>query len=139
MVQFERLAAAEDYRGALEDISRKGMSANRKTMLLAHYAMPDHIATMRYLAATVGYTRTHSYANLQYGGLAKQLRQALDLKYDNRDLWSLATWPKRDIDDDHEFSFRMRPEVATALELLGWTTTLPVIPGIERVYARAAT
>jgi len=137
MSPYHRLRPAADYVSALEEIFHRGMHSNRRTMLLAHYAMPDHIATMRYLSATVGRTRSHSYANRHYGGLAGQVRRELRLRYEGLNLWTLATWPARAVDHVGELSFRMRPELAKAIERLGWTEELPRVPGMQSVFKSA--
>lgn len=131
MSRYHRLCPTNEYLIALEKIFRRGMSSNRRTMLLAHYARPDHIATMRYLSASVGRTHSHSYANRHYGGLAGQVRRELGLRYQGLNLWTLATWPARDVDGNGEFSFQMRPEVARALERLGWTENLPQVHAMQ--------
>lgn len=133
MARHHRLASSQQYAVAFEEIARRRMAESRRTMLLAHYAMPGHIATMRHLAATVGHTSSHGFANVQYGGLAGQVYRELHLRFRGIKLWTLATWPEDPIDELAEFSFRMRPEVARALEQLGWTNRLPEVPSVTRI------
>lgn len=128
MSRFKKLSTAQEYAEALERIADRGIAPVRKRMLLTHYAMPGHLATARHLAAAVRRNYTHAFANMQYGGLAGQVYRALRLRYHGDKLWTLATWPESPVDSRGEFSFRMRPEVVRAIELLGWNKNLPRVP-----------
>lgn len=131
MSKTHSLASAGQYAVAFEEIARRGLAPIRRTMLLTHYAMRDHVGTMRRLAAAVGKAERHSVANFHYGGLAGQVYRELQLRFRGIKLWTLATWPEAPLDELGEFSFRMRPEVARALEELGWTKTLPAVAGMD--------
>jgi hypothetical protein len=105
---------------ALEVLNRQGIADSRRKLLLAHYASPGRRSTMAQLARQVGYSN-YGGANLQYGTLAKDIGQQMGVDIGYRiKLSVIATWtgPGRSGED---FNFVMRPELAAALEHLGWT------------------
>jgi predicted HNH restriction endonuclease len=115
-----KLASISAYVAALSALAKRGISPADKAMLVAHYAMPDYVATMRHMSAALGLPHDHKQGNLRYGQLAARVRRELGLDYHGLALWTLATFPEEPVDELEEFSFRMRPEVARALEKLGW-------------------
>ena len=115
-----KLASVDAYVDALAKLSARGISAGYKAMLAAHYLMPERVATMRHMSAAVGLRHDHRQGNLRYGHFAARVRRELGLDYHGLALWTLATFPEPPVDNLEEFSFRMRPEVARALEKLGW-------------------
>jgi len=117
-----------EYQIALEAMDKRGMAPSARAMLEAHYAMPNHVATMRHIAASIGYPHDHRQGNLRYGTLAGRLRRELGMPQPSMELWAIATWDEDAIDDLNEFSFRMRPELATALERIGWVSSSSVAP-----------
>jgi hypothetical protein len=105
--------SVEEYTSALRSISP---SERQKQMLRAHYDAPRHTITATQLARALKYKRS-APANLHYGLFAKRVRQALN--------W----WHLRDIhicifntfSHHHgEWHWIMHPELAEALEELGW-------------------
>ena len=112
--------STKKFADALEALDRDGIADSRRKLLLAHYASPGRKSTMAQLAREVGYSN-YGGANLQYGTLAKDIarQMGVDLGYRIK-LSAIATWtgPGRPGED---FNFVMRPELAAALEHLGWT------------------
>jgi hypothetical protein len=93
-----RLASADKYALALQALAERGIASTRKNVLLAHYSMPGHVATMRHLLGVVGRPSEHGYANLHYGGLGGQLYRELGLRYRGMKLRTISTWPEEPID-----------------------------------------
>lgn len=101
-------------------LARRNVYASARAMLIAHYRMPRHVATMRILAERVFGLPNHSIANRVYGSFASRVRRELGAPPPKYEIWVLGTWPEKPIDDVGEFAFRLRPEVCKALERLGW-------------------
>ena len=136
-VSTKPLADASDYQIAFAVLAERGLSESSRVMLASHYAMPERVATMRHLAAAIGMPHDHKQGNLRYGRLAGRVRRELGLRRPGIELWAIATWPEKSVDDLGEFAFRMRPEVATALEKLGWVGPRE-IPRTERYHTERA-
>ncbi len=109
---------AADYTVALEAPADRGLSPSARRMLVAHYALPDRVATMRHLAAAIGAPADHARGNLTYGRFAGRVRRELGLPSRSLALSALATYPEPPVDALGEFAFRMRRELARALERL---------------------
>lgn len=120
-----RNLTASDYRAALisVDASEKG-----RAFLAAHYYAPGHKASMEALAYAVGYD-SHNAANVQYGQLAHAIADALprpprdvpDGRYGN---WMQSVaWADGENDAAGHFLWTLRPEMADALEALGWISS----------------
>jgi len=94
------------------------LTPKQRAMLAAHYHAPHRCITATQLAAEVGYASMGG-ANLQYGILARMVRDVLDFPTQRGlvHLYSLATFIK-----GKHWIFVMRPEVAEALEALGWVS-----------------
>ncbi len=101
-------------------LARRNVYASARAMMIAHYHMPRHVATMRILAEKVYGVPNHSIANRVYGSFASRVRRELGVTQPKYEIWILGTWPETPIDDVGEFAFRLRPEVCKALERLGW-------------------
>jgi len=113
------LATSFAYQSAFEALEKRGLAESSRVLFNAHYAMPNHVSTMRHLAAAIG-ERDPMAGNRLYGNLASRIRRELGLMKPRIALWTIATWPEEPIGERREFSFRMRPEVVEALERLGW-------------------
>jgi hypothetical protein len=103
-------------------LARRGKYSSGRAMLIAHYAMPDHVATMRHLVLASCGVAEYRIANFVYGSFAARVRRELAVVRPKYEIWVLATWPEPPIDDLGEFAFRLRPEVVAALEHLGWVS-----------------
>lgn len=113
---------ATNYKDVLTGLS---VSSKARDFLAAHYYAPDHQASMEELAAAVGYD-TFAPVNLHYGALAHKVADALpvsppdvpDARYAN---WMQAlAFSYGERNADGHFLWTLRPEVAVALESLGW-------------------
>lgn len=87
----------------------------QKRILRAHYHSPDRTVTARQLAELAGYGR-YTVVNAQYGRLARLVGEQLDYHPEPERLGTLVTFEKR----HGEWHWLMRPEVAEALERVGW-------------------
>ncbi len=108
---LERVPTPAEFQGAFEALDPLPDSYRR--LLCCHYAAPNRDVTATELSQLVGY-RNYNAANLHYGTLARWVAEyvhvhpamALDL---------LVTMEKQE-----EWHWCLRPEVAAALEQLGW-------------------
>lgn len=92
-------------------------------LLRAHYHAPQRTVTAKELARLIGYTR-YSVVNAQYGRLARLVGEQLDYNPEPERLGTLVLFQKR----DGEWHWLMRPEVAHALETLGWLSDTFALP-----------
>lgn len=91
-------------------------SENQKRMLRAHYNAPEHTITATQLAHALGY-KSFAPANLHYGKFAERIRQALRWwHYPDIHICIFNTFLYR----NDEWHWIMHPELAEALEKLGW-------------------
>lgn len=84
-------------------------------MLRVHYHATERTVTAKELADLVGYT-SYSVVNAQYGRLARLVGERLDYNPETERLGTLVRFKKR----HNVWNWLMRPEVAEALERLGW-------------------
>jgi hypothetical protein len=103
----------EDYVWALRSVSP---TERQQRMLQAHYDAPEHTITATQLAYAMGY-KSFAAANLQYGRFAERVREALDWWY-LEDIHICIFNSFSYLND--EWHWIMHPELATALEELGW-------------------
>jgi hypothetical protein len=95
------------------------MPAKHRLLLEEHYRAPAHTVTARSLAWSVGYDH-YGAVNLQYGILARKICEILGsprLKYH---VLIVAEFASPEDDPRGEILWVMRPELARALEELGW-------------------
>ena len=94
------------------------MPAKHRLLLEEHYRAPAHTVTARSLAWSVGYAH-YGAVNLQYGILARKICEILgqQLKYH---VLIVAEFVSPVDDPRGEILWVMRPELAKALEELGW-------------------
>ena len=84
-------------------------------MLRMHYHAPDRTVTAKQLARLVGYS-SPSTVNAQYGRFGRLIGKQLEYNPEPERLGTLVHFDKR----KGEWHWIMRPEVAQALEALGW-------------------
>jgi 5-methylcytosine-specific restriction protein A len=111
--------ATDEYRRAL---ARLGMLSDLHLRLLrAHYFAPEHKATATELAQAVGFDNWRP-VNLQYGLLGEKLRVALNYAPGDhaQASYSLASFVPPGEEANSEWVWVMHPELAQALETLGW-------------------
>jgi hypothetical protein len=108
--------SCEDYRQALDQLDAS-ISQTQRRLLSAHYAAPARTLTASELAQAVDLGSYHA-TNSNYGRLGRLVGEWITFPYES-DYWveSLATWRR---DSDGELRLTMRPELADALEQLGW-------------------
>lgn len=106
----------------------KGLSITDKqrALLAVHYHAPRQTATMGELAEAAGY-RDWRGAKVQYGRLARDLGHALEHDRGERPWLNLLVrfHHQRGVAREH-WRLKMIPELAKALESLGWTVLEPV-------------
>lgn len=118
----------EKYRKALRQVEADGHFDNTQylTMLKAQYVSEGHIITATRLAEAAGYAN-YNAANLQYGTMAKLLANHLGYLPPKRSSGERMWWCTLSNGNeasgatvDGHFEFVMRPELAAALETMGW-------------------
>jgi hypothetical protein len=114
----------DDYDGDIYPSTRQFIQAlqqvapskKRKQMLQAHYNAPLHTITATQLTQALGY-KNFAAANLHYGLFAKRVREALNWwHYPGIHICIFTTFSHR----NGEWHWTMLPELAAALEELGW-------------------
>jgi hypothetical protein len=126
---------AADYHTAFEKLP---VSESERALLVAHYYAVGRCSSMEALAFAVGYD-SYAPVNANYGKLARKIADALPSPpldvvatgYGNQ-MQALATASVERSADEH-FQWILRPEVAAALERLGWVSPdgLPAEEGGE--------
>jgi hypothetical protein len=112
------LPKAEDFAAAF-DVIADDIRPNLRKLLLAHHHSPKRTSTAAKLAKAAGY-KSWSSANLQYGKLARQVGEVLSFRpSDEYAIAVLVTWKGKSQPSEH-LKLIMRPQVAKALEKLGW-------------------
>lgn len=108
--------SCDDYRQVLSRLGSAVTDTQRK-MLSAHYHAPDRTLTASQLACAAGFG-SHQATNSNYGRLGRLVGEWISFPFES-EYWveSLATWNR---DGDEELRLTMRPELAQALEQLGW-------------------
>lgn len=91
------------------------ISADQVNILRLHYHAQDRTLTARQLARSMGH-RHYGVANSFYGRLGRLVGEQLDFNPMKERLGTLVTFDKR----CGEWHWLMRPEVAEAIESLGW-------------------
>ena len=113
-----RPPASGGYAAALAAI-RRHVTVTQLLLLQHHYSSPGRTTTARRLGECVGYA-DHRGANSQYGTLAKRLAEDLGLEVNGDHVFLLATFTADPDVEGGETQLVMRPQVAAALERLGW-------------------
>lgn len=93
----------------------RGLTDSQVQMLRIHYHVLERTITAKQLALAVGFN-SYSVANAQYGRLARLVGEQLLYNPEPERLGTLVRFEKR----RDEWHWLMRPEVAQALETLGW-------------------
>jgi 5-methylcytosine-specific restriction enzyme A len=109
-----RTPSPQRYRAAFSAL-RDQITDNQLLMLRRHYQAPARTITAAQLARAVGYDH-YGAANGQYGPLALLVGDRLRFRPNKTRLGTLVTFEHR----RGEWHWLMRPEVARALEMLGW-------------------
>lgn len=119
----EAVATAAQYRDALLAI-RDQLTSNMLTMLEFQYRAPNRTVTATTLARAMGYP-TYQPANRQYGELGKLIADFLNYSPPRRPdgthrYWTTLSTDNPDLDEEGDWEYVMRPELAAALADLRW-------------------
>lgn len=117
-----KVPSASDYVRAFQQLSGRIKPIHRD-LLATQYASHGRQSSARFLADAVCDGKIGT-ANLFYGGLAKRLCEKLDVEPSRRRDGSPRWWNilARGWEGPDGFVWKMRPEVAEAIEILGWVT-----------------
>lgn len=129
-----RVPKPEEYLSVLRSAK---VNEIQRRMLQVHYRAPNRTITAAQMARTLGFGH-YNAANLHYGKLGRQVREMLGAAADSIDqrLGMLVTFEKR----HDEWHWIMRPQVAYALESLGWVEPVLVAPALpEEIMGADAT
>jgi len=113
----KRLATRQAYKTALSLLEGE-MPPKHRLLLEMHYRAPGRAITARRLAGKVGYA-SFGAVNLQYGTLARKICDILGLRLQYH-VSVVAEFVTPKTGWDREVLWVMRPELARALEELGW-------------------
>ena len=94
------------------------MTETRGRLLSVHYHAPNRERTMTQISEAMGW-RSYVSGNGHYGRLAGMVAQEVGFDPGNCRLSTLCTFIRPAEPGDH-WLLTMRPEVAKALEALGW-------------------
>lgn len=112
--------STEQYVAAFQNL--RGVSDTQIQMLRSNYHAPARTISAKQLADAIGYDH-YPTANLQYGRLARLVGNALAFNPTKVRLATLVMFARR----NDEWHWIMRPQVAAALELLGWVNGAEVL------------
>lgn len=124
---------ASDYRAAISEVLKAGVSQRQSELLRAHLWAPRHSASVAELAEAVGYG-SWRIVNRQYGILAHRIGVELGLFQPPRGYWAnvLIRWEADSVRSPLAHArFVLRPEVAKALVSLGFND-VPPNPSLQR-------
>ena len=110
--------SADDYLRAFDAI-RDDISDLQRQLLRAHYSAPNRSVTARRLAIAVGLANFNA-ANLHYGKLGRLLFSVLGKPAGADNVFILANLVPPGERGNKEWLWVMRPQVAQALQLLGF-------------------
>jgi hypothetical protein len=112
---------ADKYRTVLRGMELShALTAKQRQMLMKHYRSPGRVITATELARLVDYPDWNT-VNLQYGLLGQSLADRMNwvLPPESQSAYSIAWFEKPEGTEEH-WRWHMHPELATALEGLGW-------------------
>lgn len=112
-----------EYVTAFQEIGP--LTAAQMRMLRIHYHAPESRITATQLASELGYGH-YAFANRLYGALSRLMGEKLGYRPDPVYMGTMVLFEKR----SGKWHWIMRPEVAEALEALGW------VDGADPVSAR---
>ena len=118
---IKKFGSATDYLHALRTVEAEGIPGSHRDLLRAHFAAPDHTVSWRELAPSVGYPSAEP-VKLQYGKFARRIAEHLGVtKQRAHGFWLnvLADWGPH-LDPKGHMTFRLRPQLVSALKRLGW-------------------
>ena len=124
---------ASAYLDAFRSVESQ-LNDKQRSILANHYAAPEHTATARQLALSVGYA-SHAPVNSQYGVLARRLCELLGQTLNPHvDILALASRSA-----GRELDLTLWSEVVSALDSLGWADAASPLPeGRREIMAAVA-
>lgn len=134
MTTVYRMTNAPDVDGYVAGLTaiRDKMSDLQLRLLQEQYAVPERTVTSGELARLAGIEteRGHSYVNLHYGRLGHAFCDELGIRPYLRPDFTHRWWSvwSTGWTTDRGFVWRMLPQVAEALERLGWVDTTYLYP-----------
>ena len=117
------MPSVEEYVRGLNAIAPR-ISPFQRRMLIAQYHIPYRTVTATQLAELTDVSDWRS-VNLHYGRLGRMFCKELGIELDSwggREWWSVWSFGYRGVGDSKSFAWEMLPEVAEALEILGWVS-----------------
>lgn len=118
-----RVPSVAEYEAAFRAIEKR-ITEKQRAMIREHHRSPGAVTTASQLAESVGYPN-YETANLQYGLLAKMLSDELGLpEKDAVEIGILVDFVPPDTVANEHYLWVLRPNVARALENLGWAPKL---------------
>lgn len=122
----------EQFERALSSLAAR-LTPEHLRLLVGHYHAPGRRFTATEAAAAVGYS-SYRAVNLQYGRLARAVADALRLPMPEASVSTvLVTFIPPGAEGNLEWLWVMRPELAAALESLGWVRPDPPEPTLRLV------
>jgi hypothetical protein len=118
MQQQHRVPTVAEYVTAFRAVEQK-MTPNQRKLLLAHHAAEARVMSATRLAEQVGFD-SYSAVNLQYGALARGVADQLAIEVGGVDLGILVDFVSPGQVANEHHLWVMRPNVAQAIEDLGW-------------------
>lgn len=118
---------AKDYRIAISQVLKAGVTPRQSALLRAHLWAPRHSASSAELAEAVGYGSWRT-VNFQYGSLARRIGVELGLLQPPRGYWAnvLIQWKAdRTRSPLGHARYILRREVVKALKDLGFAAAPP--------------
>lgn len=118
-----RAPSVAEYEAAFRAIEER-MTEKQRAMLRVHHRSPGAVTSASRLAELVGYPNYRT-ANLHYGSLAKMLAGELGIpEKDAVEVGILVDFVPPDSVANEHYLWVLRPNVAKALENLGWVPKL---------------
>jgi hypothetical protein len=118
MQRQHRVPTVAEYVTAFRAIEQK-MTPNQRKLLLAHHAAQARVMSATRLAEQVGF-ESYAAVNLQYGALAGQIADQLAIEVGDVVLGILVDFVDPGQVANEHYLWVMRPNVAQAIEDLGW-------------------
>lgn len=121
--KMSRVPTATEY---VAGFSKINISPIQLLILRAQYAAPEHTATASELAEAAGISG-HPVVNVQYGRLGRILCNAMGFEPSKREIGTFRWWAVLSSGwslGRGRFVWQMLPEVAEALEYLGWVDSI---------------
>jgi 5-methylcytosine-specific restriction protein A len=118
---LDRIPTGDEYAEALRELGDR-VTAEHRTLFIAHYGQPGRAATATQLARCPGVANAVVTINKLYGQLGRQAAEILNIapsrRDDGTDRWWTVWFTGQSTDAG--FVWTMRSEVAKALERLRW-------------------